>query len=129
MEMKNPGDNNCWCAGRALLTDLYQVTMAYAYWKTGKAEREAVFHLFFRKPPFQSGFTVAAGLATAVKFLDAFHFTRDDLDFLATLKGNDGQPLFERGFLDYLGAFKFTCDLDAIPEGTVVFPHEPVLRI
>lgn len=117
------------CNGRALLTDLYQLTMAYAYWKTGKAESEAVFHLFFRKAPFQSGFTVAAGLATAMDFMAAFHFTADDLEFLATLKGNDGNALFEQAFLDYLGALKFTCHVDAIPEGTVVFPHEPVLRI
>ena len=115
--------------GRALLTDLYQLTMAYGYWKTGKAERESVFHLFFRKAPFQSGFTLAAGLATAIQFIQAFQFREDDIHFLATLAGNDEKPLFEPEFLNYLRALRFTCDVDAIPEGTVVFPHEPVLRI
>ncbi|MDR3459241.1 MAG: nicotinate phosphoribosyltransferase [Verrucomicrobiae bacterium] len=121
-------ENNHW-NGRALLTDLYQLTMAYGYWKSGRAEREAVFHLFFRKAPFQSGFTLAAGLALAIDFLKAFHFTDEDLKFLDSLTGNDGQPLFEAGFLEYLRALKFTCDVDAVPEGTVVFPHEPLLRI
>lgn len=115
--------------GRALLTDLYQLTMAYGYWKSGRSEREAVFHLFFRKAPFQSGFTIAAGLATAIDFLAAFHFTEADLEFLATLTGNDGKPLFEAGFLEYLRTLHFTCDVDAIPEGTVAFAHEPLLRI
>lgn len=115
--------------GRALLTDLYQLTMAYGYWKSGRAEREAVFHLFFRKAPFQSGYTIAAGLATAADFLVNFRFAQDDLDYLASLRGNDDQPLFESGFLDYLRQLRFTCDVDAIPEGTVVFPHEPLLRI
>ena len=116
------------CAG-ALLTDLYQLTMAYGYWKAGKADQEAVFELFFRKPPFQCGFTVAAGLAPAIDFLSAFCFTDDDAAFLGTLHGNDGQALFDGQFLDYLKALRFTCDVHAIPEGTVVFPQEPLLRI
>src|SRR5882724_673300 len=115
--------------GRALLTDLYQLTMAYGYWKSGRAEREAVFHLFFRNSPFQCGFTLTAGLAPTVEFLQAFQFTEDDLAFLGTLRGNDDQPLFDRGFLDYLGTSRFSCDVDAIPEGTAVFPQEPLLRI
>ena len=115
--------------GRALLTDLYQLTMAYGYWKSGRAERDAVFHLFFRNSPFQCGFTLAAGLAPAIDFLQAFRFTEDDLGFLGTLRGNDDRPLFDRGFLDYLGTLRFRCDVDAIPEGTAVFPHEPLLRI
>lgn len=115
--------------GRALLTDLYQLTMAYGYWKTGKAEREAVFHLFFRKAPFQSGFTLAAGLGSAMEFLNSYRFTEEDLRFLSTLTGNDGRPLFAPDFLEYLRTLRFACDLDAVPEGTVVFPHEPVLRI
>ncbi len=115
--------------GRALLTDLYQLTMSNAYWKSGRAEREAVFHLFFRKAPFQSGFTIAAGLATAIEFLQAFRFADDDLEFLKTLPGNDGKPLFTAVFLDYLRALQFSADIDAIPEGTVVFPNEPLLRV
>jgi len=113
----------------ALLTDLYQLTMAYGYWKSGKAEQEAVFELFFRKAPFQSGFTLAAGLAPAIDFLKGFQFTEDDAAFLQSLRGNDGRPLFEEGFLDYLKGLRFTCDVHAIPEGTVVFPHEPLLRV
>lgn len=116
-------------AGRALLTDLYQLTMAYGYWKSGRCERDAVFHLFFRKAPFHSGYTIAAGLAAVVDYLENFRFCEDDLHYLASLRGNDNQPLFERGFLDYLGQLRFSCDVDAIPEGTVVFPHEPLLRI
>ena len=115
--------------GRALLTDLYQLTMAYGYWKSGRAEREAVFHLLFRNSPFQSGFTLAAGLAPAIDFLRTFRFTGDDLAFLGTVRGNDDRPLFDRGFLDYLGTLRFSCDVDAIPEGTAVFPQEPLLRI
>jgi nicotinate phosphoribosyltransferase len=115
--------------GRALLTDLYQLTMAYGYWKSWQAEREAVIHLFFRKAPYQSGFTIAVGLATAIDFLKAFHFTGADLDFLATLTGNVGMPLFEVGFLNYLRTLKFACDVDAIPEGTVAFPRDGIINI
>jgi nicotinate phosphoribosyltransferase len=114
---------------RALLTDLYQLTMAYGYWKSGRAEREAVFHLFFRKAPFQSGFTLAAGLAPAIEFLKSFQFTESDIAFLGTVAGNDGRRLFEGEFLSYLRTLRFACGVDAIPEGTVVFPHEPLLRI
>jgi nicotinate phosphoribosyltransferase len=115
--------------GSALLTDLYQLTMAYGYWKTGTHRKEAVFHLFFRKPPFQSGYTIAAGLADAIAWLRGLRFTEEDLGFLGTLTGNDDAALFDRGFLDYLRAFAFTCDVDAVPEGTAVFPNEPLLRV
>lgn len=112
-----------------LLTDLYQLTMAAGYWKCGKAEQEAVFHLFFRKLPFSGGYAIAAGLGDVVKWLQGFRFSTAELEYLATLPGRDGKPLFERGFLDYLGTLEWRCDVDAIPEGTVVFPHEPLLRI
>jgi len=113
----------------SLLTDLYQLTMAYGYWKTGKQSQEAVFHLFFRRHPFHGGFSVAAGLATALEFMGDLRFQPDDLAYLATLRGNDAKPLFEPAFLDYLGEMRLCCDLDGIPEGTVVFPHEPLLRV
>lgn len=113
----------------ALLTDLYQLTMAYGYWKSARADREAVFHLLFRKAPFQSGYTIAAGLETAIHYLQSFQFTTDDLDYLRTLRGNDNLPLFDAGFIDYLRDLRFDCDVEALPEGTPVFPHEPLLRI
>ncbi len=112
-----------------LLTDLYQLTMAYGYWKSGNHDHQAVFHLFFRKHPFGGGFTVAAGLATAVEYLEGLRFDPEDLAYLASLQGNDGQPLFESAFVDYLAAMRFECDIHGIPEGTIVFPHEPLLRV
>lgn len=116
-------------ASLALLTDLYQLTMAYGYWKLGRAEHEAVFHLFFRRNPFRGGYAVAAGLEQAIEFLDNFHFPNEDLTYLAGLTGNDDKPLFEQAFLDYLGEMRFSCDVDAVAEGTVMYPHAPLLRI
>jgi len=113
----------------SLLTDLYQLTMAYAHWKAGTDRKEAAFHLFFRKPPFGSGFTVACGLELAIEYIESLHFPEGDLDYLASLKGNDGAPLFEQGFLGFLRDLSFCCDVDAVPEGTVVFAHEPMLRV
>ena len=113
----------------ALLTDLYQLTMAQGYWKTGMARHEAVFHLFFRKNPFRGGFAVCCGLAQVIEFLDRFGFDDSDCEYLGTLKGNDGEPLFEAAFLEYLRGLKFEGDVDAIPEGTVVFPQEPLVRV
>ena len=113
----------------ALLTDLYQLTMAYGYWKLGRAEQEAVFHLTFRKNPFGGGYAVACGLHDVIDLLADLRFEDGDLDYLATLAGNDGRPLFDTGFLDYLRGLRFTCDVDAVPEGTAVFPHEPLVRV
>jgi nicotinate phosphoribosyltransferase len=113
----------------ALLTDLYELTMAYGYWKTGRHEREAVFQLTFRANPFGGGFTVAAGLATVIEFLERLRFDADDLAYLASLRGNDDRPLFEPAFIEYLGRLELACDVHAIPEGTIVFPHEPLVRV
>ena len=113
----------------SLLTDLYQLTMANGYWKLGMADTLAVFHLAFRKHPFSGGFSITCGLHEAIDFLRQFRFDRSDLDYLATLKGNDGNELFDRGFIDYLARFEFSCDVDAMPEGTAVFPYEPMLRV
>lgn len=113
----------------ALLTDLYEITMAYGYWKSGKAEQQAVFNLFFRTQPFGGGFTIAAGLPRVVEFLEELHFEESDLEYLAGLTGADGAPLFDPEFLRYLAELEFTCDVDMVPEGTVVFPQEPLLRV
>lgn len=113
----------------ALLTDLYQLTMSFGYWKLKRSEEEAVFHLFFRKPPFRGEYAVAAGLASALEFLQHFRFSQSDLQYLAQLKGNDDEALFESAFLDYLGDLRCSCDVDAMPEGTLAFGHEPILRV
>ncbi len=113
----------------ALLTDLYQLTMARGYWSLGLAEREAVFHLFFRKNPFRGGYAISCGLAAAADYLAALRFDDDDLRVLSELTGNDGGPLFPPGFLSYLSDMEFSCDIDAMPEGTVAFPHEPLIRV
>jgi nicotinate phosphoribosyltransferase len=113
----------------ALLTDLYQLTMACGYWKAGTADREAVFHLLFRRAPFGGGYAIAAGIAPAIEFLQRFTFTSDDLSYLATLRDGENAPLFPAGFLDYLEAFRFACSIDAAPEGSLVFGHEPILRV
>lgn len=112
-----------------LLTDLYQLTMAYGYWKLGRGQREAAFHLSFRKHPFGGGFTVACGLATVIDFVQGFAFTAEDLAYLRSLRGHDGLPLFEEAFCEFLRELRITCDIDAVPEGTVVFPHEPLVRV
>src|ERR1044072_519885 len=113
----------------ALLTDLYQLTMADGYWKLGRADQQAVFHLFFRKPPFQGGYAIAVGLSPSLDYLEAFRFEPSDIEYLATLTGNDGANLFERDFLDYLAGLRLTCEVDAMPEGTVVFGQEPLVRV
>jgi nicotinate phosphoribosyltransferase len=113
----------------ALTTDLYEVTMACGYWKAGVSDYEAAFHVTFRENSFGGQFTVACGLVTAIDFLRAFQFTETETAYLASQRGNDGKPLFDSGFLDYLRGLQLTCDVDAIPEGTLVFPNEPLIRV
>lgn len=112
-----------------LLTDLYQLTMACGYWQLKMHETESVFHLLFRRNPFRGHYALNCGLGTVIDFLNSWRFETDDLNYLATLKNAKHEPLFPEAFLTYLQHLKFNCDVDAIPEGTVVFPNEPVLRI
>ncbi len=122
--------DDLYCRPLALLTDLYQLTMAYGYWKTGKAEDEAAFHVNFRENPFGGGYTVVAGLEPAIAYLESFRFDDADIGYLREQRGNDGEPIFaDEAFFEWLSELRFTCDVDAIPEGTVVFPEEPVVRV
>lgn len=113
----------------ALLSDLYQLTMVYGYWKGGRCDDEAVFHLHFRKHPFGGGYTVAAGLASAVDWLMHLRLDSEDRSYLASLKAADGSALFEPAFVEWLSSQPLTIDVDAVPEGELVFPHEPLVRI
>lgn len=109
-----------------LLTDLYQISMAYAYWKSQKMNDTVVFDLFFRKNPFQGEFTIFAGLEECLHFLESFHYSKSDIEYLrSTLPAN-----IESEFFDYLSTLTAKdIKLYAIEEGTVVFPRVPLLRI
>ncbi len=116
-------------ATTGLFTDLYQLTMAQGYWQQGRAEDQAVFHLGFRKPPFRGGYAIACGLAQVVELIEKFGYSGAQLEYLASLTGNDGRPLFAPGFLRWLEGLRASVDLDAMPEGTACFAHEPLLRV
>jgi nicotinate phosphoribosyltransferase len=113
----------------ALLTDYYEITMAFGYWKSGMAETEAAFHISFRENPFGGGFTVACGLERVLEYLSDFAFDASDLEYLGGIRDRKGNRMLEPEFLNYLGSLKLACDVDAVPEGTTVFPQEPILRI
>lgn len=106
-----------------LLTDLYQLNMAYGYFKLGMHNAPSVFHYFFRRQPFAGGFTMTAGLESLITFLNNYHFSEDDLAYLKSLS------LFDENFLTYLQNLKITLDIDAVPEGSIVFPSEPIVRV
>jgi nicotinate phosphoribosyltransferase len=97
--------------------------MVYGYFKTRTAHRTGVFDLFFRRLPWGNGYALAAGLEQAIEYVRELRFSKDDLAYLRSLK------LFPEEFLDYLGEMRFTGDIDAVPEGTPIFPAEPIVRV
>ena len=105
-----------------LITDLYQLTMANALFNKGRHERKVVFDRFYRKNPFNGGYTIVAGLEHLQQFVENFRFDEEDINYLESLQ------IFYPAFLDYLKDFRFKGDIYAVPEGTVVFPGEPLLR-
>ncbi len=106
----------------SLLTDLYQLTMMQTYWET-QMEETAVFELFVRRLPKQRNFLVAAGLEQAIQFLETLAFTPQELDWIAQ------SGLFAASFVERLSEFRFTGSVSALPEGSIFFPEEPVLRV
>ncbi len=116
-------------AGHELLTDLYQLTMAQGYWRTGQGKTQACFHAYFRDYPFKGGYAVACGTDQLAELIEDFRFTDGDIDYLASLAAPGGGALFDAGFLEYLRGYRLSVDIDAVPEGTIVFPHEPLVRV
>jgi nicotinate phosphoribosyltransferase len=112
-----------------LLTDFYELTMAYAAWREDIDRREATFVLAFRRNPFGGGFAIAAGLEHAIDLVERWRLGEEDLAFLRAQRGTDGAPLFDPAFLEVLRGLALDVDVDAAPEGTVVFPHEPLVRV
>ena len=113
----------------AMLNDLYQLTMAYAYWKNDMVDCEAVFNLFYRKAPFKGSYAIFSGLDEVMELVDNFNFDDDDIEYLKTICGVDEKPLFEEAFLNYLRDFTLNVDILSVKEGTVVFPNTPMIRV
>jgi len=113
----------------SLFTDLYQITMACGYYTLGIQDKEVAFHMVCRKNPFGGGYIVACGLAQFIEYLQHMRFNEDDLNYLSQMKGADGRPLFNEEFLAYLKDMRLEITVDAVPEGTLIFPHEPIVRV
>lgn len=106
-----------------LLTDLYELTMMQGYFKEKNANETVIFDAFYRSNPGGNGFAICAGLDQVIDYINNLHFTQDDVDYLRTV------GLFDEDFLDYLLHFKFSGSIYAIPEGTIVFPREPLVKV
>lgn len=106
----------------SMLTDFYQLSMMQGYLNSELDEDQVVFDLFFRKNPCDSGFTIIAGIDSAIRYIENIHFTQEELAYLKEVG-------FRPEFLERMKHFRFTGDIDGVPEGTIMFPHEPVLRV
>ncbi|NMM48765.1 nicotinate phosphoribosyltransferase [Marinigracilibium pacificum] len=105
-----------------LYTDLYQLSMGQAYFDKGQHEKEASFDYFFRKIPFENGYVITAGLEEVLESLQDFHFRPEELEYLSSLG-------FKKEYLNFLKGLRFSGDIYAVPEGSVVFPYEPVIKV
>ncbi|MBR5473845.1 MAG: nicotinate phosphoribosyltransferase, partial [Lachnospiraceae bacterium] len=105
-----------------LLTDLYQLTMMQGYFKENHTQT-VIFDAFYRRNPSENGYAVCAGLEQVIEYINNLHFSEKDIEYLR----NTG--IFEEDFLEYLANFRFTGDMYAIPEGSVVFPKEPLIKV
>lgn len=105
-----------------LMTDLYELTMMQGYYKSGNKER-VVFDAFYRKNPFDGGYAIMAGLEQVIDYINHLHFDAEDIAYLKSL------GIFDEDFLEYLSVFRFSGDVYAIPEGTVIFPREPLVKV
>lgn len=118
-----------------LATDLYQLTTIYSQWKSGLAYKECVFNLTFRSHPFNGGYTICAGLEMAIDYIKNLCPSEEDLEYLKSLKSDNGKQFFDPRFIDFLKDYfnfaegSFECSVRAIPEGTVVFPQEPLIQV
>ncbi|MBC8537203.1 nicotinate phosphoribosyltransferase [Feifania hominis] len=106
-----------------MLCDFYELTMSNGYFQSGMADKITYFDLYFRRVPDDGGFAIAAGLEQVIEYLNELHFDEDDIEYLRS-KG-----IFREEFLDYLRNFRFACDVYAVPEGTPIFPNEPILTV
>ena len=110
-------------ANLSMLCDYYELTMGNGYFVQGMQDRITYFDIFFRSVPDNGGFAIAAGLEQAIEYVQQLHFDEDDIAYLRSRK------MFDEGFLQYLRGFRFTGDIWAVPEGTPIFPREPIMTV
>ena len=108
---------------KTLMTDFYELTMAQTYFNNNKKDEIVYFDIFFRKNPFDAGYTIAGGLEETIEYIKNFKFDEREIEYLR------GLNTFNEEFLDYLKDLKFKGDIYAVEDGTVVFPNEPVLTV
>ena len=106
-----------------LLTDLYELTMMQGYFKNESQNETVIFDMFYRTNPLESGYAICAGVEQLIKYIQELHFAEQDIDYLRSL------GIFDEDFLEYLSNFKFSGSIYAIPEGTIIFPREPIVKV
>jgi nicotinate phosphoribosyltransferase len=122
LQLSGPGIYNMLTSKFSLLTDFYELTMMAGYYRFLR-ERKAIFEMFFRRAPFKGGYAIFAGLAPLLEILSNLKFNEDEINYLASLN------IFEDEFIDFLSSFRFSGVIYAVPEGSVVFPDEPLIRV
>ena len=106
-----------------LLTDLYELTMMQGYFKNEAENETVIFDMFYRTNPLESGYAICAGLEQLINYIKELHFAPQDIDYLRSLS------IFDEDFLEYLSNFRFSGSIYAIPEGTIIFPREPLVKV
>ena len=110
-------------ANLSMLCDFYELTMSNGYYKNGFYKKVVYFDVFFRKVPDNGGFAIAAGLEQVIDYIKNLHFDEQDIEYIKS------KNIFDENFLKYLQNFKFSGDIYAVPEGTPIFPNEPILTV
>ena len=113
----------------ALNTDLYELTMAQGFWESGLGDAQGCFNVFFRDNPFNGGYAIACGIGQIAELVENLRFDEESIAYLASVMAPGGGPMFKQGFLDYLRDFRMHVDVWAVPEGELVFPREPMVRV
>ena len=122
-EIRKKGESLMQTRNLTLMTDLYELTMMQGYFRNMDRNETVIFDAFYRNNPMESGYAICAGLQQVIEYIENLHFGEDELSYLKSL------GIFDEDFLDYLKTFRFSGSVYAIPEGSVMFPREPMIKV